>query len=95
MCRNTRRPGACGIVAAIQRGTKGDGCHAVAWRKAAAVEDYNYSGPMKRAEVTWTPETLDAFLTDPQAVVAGTKMPFSGLPDAKDRADLIAYLAAP
>jgi len=63
-------------------------------RKAAAVDDYNYSGPMKRADLTWTPETLDAFLVDPQAVVAGTKMPFSGMPDAKDRADLIAYLAA-
>jgi cytochrome c len=66
----------------------------VVGRKAAAVDDYTYSGPMKRAEVTWTAETLDAFLTDPQAVVAGTKMPFAGMPDAKDRADLIAYLAS-
>jgi len=66
----------------------------VVGRKAAAVEDYTYSGPMKRSDVTWTAETLDAFLVDPQAVVPGTKMPFAGMADAKDRADLIAYLAA-
>ena len=47
---------------------------------------------MRRATLTWTKETRDAFLTDPQAVVAGTKMPFAGMPSATDRADLIAYL---
>jgi len=64
----------------------------VVGRKAAALESYTYSPPMRRATLTWTKETLDAFLTDPQAVVAGTKMPFAGMPSATDRADLIAYL---
>jgi cytochrome c len=64
-------------------------------RKAAADETYVYSPPMRRATVTWTPEMLDAFLADPQAVVPGTKMPFAGLPAQKDREDLIAYLAQP
>ena len=67
----------------------------VVGRKAAALDSYVYSPPMRRATVTWTPETLDAFLVDPQAVVPGTKMPFAGLAAAKDREDLIAYLAAP
>jgi cytochrome c len=64
-------------------------------RKAGSVEGYVYSPPMRRSSVTWTAETLDGFLVDPQAVVPGTKMPFSGLPTAKDREDLIAYLSAP
>lgn len=64
-------------------------------RKSGAVESYVYSPPMRRSTVTWTPETLDAFLVDPQAVVPGTKMPFSGLGTPQDRADLIAYLAQP
>ncbi|HEY0436156.1 MAG TPA: c-type cytochrome [Phenylobacterium sp.] len=87
---------ACAACHALDAGQNQLGPHlkGVVGRKAAAVEDYNYSGPMRRAEVTWTPETLDAFLADPQAVVAGTKMPFSGMAGAKDRADLIAYLAA-
>src|SRR4051794_5338518 len=86
---------ACAACHALDAGQNqlGPHLHAILGRKAAAVEDYNYSGPMKRSEVTWTPETLDAFLADPQAVVPGTKMPFSGMPDPKDRADLIAYLA--
>lgn len=67
----------------------------VVGRKAGAVEGYVYSPPMRRSTVTWTAETLDAFLVDPQAVAPGTKMPFSGLPAPKDREDLIAYLAAP
>ena len=72
--------------------TLGPNLKGVVGRKAAAVEDFTYSPPMRRATVTWTPETLDAFLTDPQVVVAGTKMPFAGMASATDRADLIAYL---
>ena len=67
----------------------------VVGRKAGADETYVYSPPMRRSAAVWTLEALDAFLVDPQAVVPGTKMPFSGLPTAKDREDLIAYLAAP
>ena len=87
---------ACAACHTLDPGQNQLGPHlkGIVGRKAAAVDDYTYSGPMKRAEVTWTAETLDAFLTDPQAVVAGTKMPFAGMPDAKDRADLIAYLAS-
>ena len=72
--------------------TLGPNLKGVVGRRAAAVEDFTYSPPMRRAEVTWTPATLDAFLTDPQAVVPGTKMPFAGMASATDRADLIAYL---
>ena len=86
---------ACAACHTLDPGQNQLGPHlkGIVGRKAAAVDDYTYSGPMKRAEITWTAETLDAFLADPQAVVAGTKMPFAGMPDAKDRADLIAYLA--
>lgn len=62
-------------------------------RKAASVESYVYSPPMRRSSITWTKPKLDAFLADPQGVVRGTKMPFAGLAASNDRADLIAYLA--
>lgn len=61
-------------------------------RKAAAVEEFMYSPPMRRAGFVWTPEKLDAFLADPQAAVPGNRMPFAGMPDAQDRKDLIAFL---
>ena len=47
---------------------------------------------MKRSGITWTPQTVDTFITDPQATVAANRMPYAGMPDAGDRADLIAFL---
>ena len=42
----------------------------------------------------WTPENLDAFLTNPKGYAPGTKMSFAGLPKVEDRANLIKYLEA-
>jgi len=42
---------------------------------------------------SWTPENLDAFLHSPKGYVPGTKMGFTGLPKATERANLIAWLA--
>ena len=75
--------------------TLGPHLKGVIGRKAGGVDGYVYSPPMRRSTVVWTRETLGAFLMDPQAVVRGTKMPFSGLATAKDREDLIAYIADP
>jgi cytochrome c len=64
-------------------------------RKSASVDDFIYSPAMRRANVTWTPELLDAFLKDPQAPpFRGNRMPFAGIPDTQARSDLIAYLQA-
>jgi len=47
---------------------------------------------MKRSGITWTPETLDKFISDPQVMVPANRMPYAGMASAGDRADLIAYL---
>src|SRR5262250_1833363 len=36
-------------------------------RKSASIDAFIYSPAMRRANVTWTPDQLDAFLKDPQA----------------------------
>ena len=64
----------------------------VVGRKAASVENFNYSEAMKKFDHTWNPETLDSYLADPRAVVPGTKMIFPGIKDEKERQDVIAYL---
>jgi cytochrome c len=64
----------------------------VVGRHSAAIPGYAYSPAMKTAGMVWTDEELDRYLTKPQAVVSGTKMTFPGLPDARERGDLIAYL---
>jgi cytochrome c len=62
-------------------------------RKSASIEDFIYSPAMRRANVSWTPEVLDAYLKEPQAPpFRGNRMPFAGIPDAQARADLIAYI---
>lgn len=38
------------------------------------------------------PTTLDIFLADPQKAVPNNRVPYVGMPDAADRADLIAFL---
>jgi nitrite reductase (NO-forming) len=64
-------------------------------RKAGSDPGYNYSPSMKQANIVWDAKTLDAYLSDPQKVVPGNKMPFPRLKTDHDRADVIAYFAAP
>jgi nitrite reductase (NO-forming) len=64
-------------------------------RKAGSDPGYNYSPAMKHANIVWDAKTLDAYLSDPQKLVPGNKMPFPGLKTDHDRADVIAYFAAP
>jgi cytochrome c len=65
----------------------------VVGRDAHSVADFAYSDGMKAVHDPWTPEHMELFLTNPKKVVPGTKMGFAGLPNIKDRANVIAYLA--
>ncbi len=63
-------------------------------RSASAGGFGRYSAALKRAGITWDASTLDRWLARPEAVVADTTMTFPGVADARQRADLIAYLKA-
>jgi cytochrome c len=65
-------------------------------RRWAAYPGYDYSAGLRAggaAGKRWTQTTLNAWLTDPRRLVPGTIMGFAGLPNPRDRADVIAYLA--
>ena len=80
------------------------GCHALEYnrtgpkhcgllgRRAGSVPGFDYSPAMKRSALVWNEKTLDRFLADPLKAVPGTTMTYAGVPDAHERADLIAYL---
>jgi len=70
----------------------GPSLHGVFGRKAGEIADFRYSPAIKRSGITWTPDTLDAFIKEPQAMVPANRMPYAGLADPAARADLIAYL---
>ena len=58
----------------------------------ARVQGFNYSGPLKAKGGDWSYEELNAFITNPKAHIPGTIMAFAGIPQAGERADLLAYL---
>lgn len=60
-------------------------------RRAGSLPDYSYSRALKVADFVWNEQTLDKWLTNPQAFVPGQKMSFKVV-KAEDRADIIAYL---
>jgi cytochrome c len=60
-------------------------------RAAAQAKGFAYSDALKSAHLVWTEEALDRWLTDPEKLAPGQRMGIS-VPDAKERADLIAYL---
>jgi cytochrome c len=60
-------------------------------RKAGSVADFDYSAALKGSNIVWDEAKLDAWLTNPQALVPASKMFFS-VGNAQDRADVIAYL---
>jgi cytochrome c len=70
----------------------GPGLRGVFGRKAGERDDFRYSPALKRSGITWTPKTMDAFIADPQKAVPANRMPYDGLPNARDRADLISYM---
>jgi cytochrome c len=63
----------------------------VVGRRAGSVEDYSYSIALKNSGLTWNEANLDRWLTNPSALVPGTKM-FFQIADAQSRADIIAFL---
>jgi cytochrome c len=63
-------------------------------RRAGTVAGYPYSPALKASGLVWDEATIDRlFAEGPQAVAPGSKMPLQKMPSAKDRADLIEYLA--
>ena len=64
-------------------------------RAAGSLADYRYSRAMTAAGsggLVWTQSTLDAFLSDPPALVPRSRMSFAGMAEPDDRADLLAWL---
>lgn len=61
-------------------------------RQAGTSAKFNYSPAMKKYGKAWNTALLDAYIRAPSKTIPGTRMVFAGMPNAKDRADLIAYL---
>jgi cytochrome c len=80
---------ACHALAADRVGPRQCGLFG---RRVGSVPGFDYSPAMKQSRMRWSDQPLDRFLTRPRAMFPGSSMTCDGVPDARDRADLIAYL---
>ncbi|MBF0630003.1 MAG: cytochrome c family protein [Magnetococcales bacterium] len=80
----------------IDDGTKktGPNLGGVIGRKAGTLKGYTYSPAMAASGFPWNRENMDRYLTNPSALVPGTKTTFPGLKEAADRAAVISFLEA-
>ena len=85
----------CAVCHSTEPGTNklGPSLAGVLGRKSGSLGDYSYSPAMAKAGITWDRASLDRYLADPQAMVAGTRMVFLGVKSADDRKAIIDYLA--
>jgi cytochrome c len=73
----------------------GPSLYGVVGRKAGSLASYHgYSPSLQGADIMWTPDMLDKWITDPNAVASGNNMapPFPGVADPAERKQIIAYL---
>jgi cytochrome c len=73
----------------------GPGLYGVVGRPPGTHPGYSYDQAMQdfaKTHTAWTYDLLYQFLKAPGSFIPGTKMTFVGLPDPKDRINVIAYL---
>lgn len=82
---------ACHSMKKGGRNKLGPALYGVLGKKAGEVKGYKYSKALLKSGITWDEHTFNDFITKPKKVVKGTKMSFSGVKKAAQRADLLAY----
>ncbi len=90
-----RKCASCHMIGPGAKSRTGPPLNEIFGRRAAAVEGFKYSKGLIREGadgLVWSADKLDIYITNPQSLVTRTRMKFAGLPDAGERADLIAFL---
>ena len=81
----------CAACHAVDSNKIGPAHRGVVGRRVGSLPGYKYSDELARSRLRWTPQTLNAWLEDPEELVAGQRMGFQ-VDNPQERADLIAYL---
>ncbi|MBF0134511.1 MAG: hypothetical protein HQL75_18230 [Magnetococcales bacterium] len=88
--------GACHDLSSEKKVIIGPFLMGVVGRPAGRVVGFDFSQPFMEAVAqgleVWNTKNLDQFLTDPKAMISGTKMVCVGIKDQQRRKDLITYL---
>ena len=81
----------CGGCHALDRDKEGPRLGGVYGRAAGAITSFQYSGPLQKSKNTWTDETLDKWLTDPENLVPDSDMAFH-VESVDERREIISFL---
>src|SRR5262249_60885708 len=75
----------------IERSEHGIGptLYGILGRRAGETADYRYSRALRDSGITWTAETLETFIAEPQASVPANRSPSAGMPHAPARPDVV------
>ena len=86
-----RQCAACHALQASAPPRQGPHLQGVMGRQAGSVDGFKYSAGFATAGFAWTEATLDPYLTNPQAVIAGSNMAYRQA-NAATRRTIIEYL---
>ncbi len=70
----------------------GPNLYGIFGKAAGSAPGYSYSSALQQSGIVWSADTLDAYLAAPRDLVPGTRMTFSGEPDAAKRHAMITYM---
>src|SRR5437773_7700900 len=93
--RGQRAFGACAACHSLEpnRNMTGPSLAELWNRKAGGLASFmRYSPALKSSGIIWQEDSLDEWLRDPQHFIPGNTMTFPGVKDARQRADLLAFL---
>lgn len=85
----------CGACHAVERDGEtliGPGLWGIVGKPVASEPGFDYSDALLAFGGTWTLERLEKLIENPNAVVPGNTMGFYGVRNARQRADILAYL---
>ena len=81
----------CGGCHALDRDKEGPRLGGVYGRTAASVTSFQYSSALQKSKITWTSQTLDKWLTDPEKLAPDNDMAFH-VESSDERLEIISYL---
>jgi cytochrome c len=76
---------------ALTQNRRGPRLQGVYGRTSGSVEGYAYSAALKKSRIVWDEQSLEKWLTDPDAYISGNEMDFL-ISNPQERRDIISYL---